>query len=189
MLFVVDNKQPCEYVKAIIKEHPRIIPEGKVLEAIFNEIRNTQSELKNTCVEGVVIQTTDEVLQYCRHLTTSQIRLLTLSRIINRNPVEKSSIPPSFVSIYNGWTPERQKEMLDGCIQTLCRALFNKNAATEYWNLFENIYINVVNNPTYSVQQIYEALDRDIRNAPPDFDIISLKYFIAIVKDGIQDEN
>lgn len=186
VLFVIDNKSSSEYVKAIIKDHPDIIPEEKILNAIFNEIRNTQSELKNTVVEGVVIQTSDEVLHYCRHLTNSEIKLLTLSRIINRNPVEKKSIPPSFVSIYSAWVPEKQSEMLDQCVQTLCKALFNKNAATEFWNLFENIYSLIVKNPTYSVQKIYQSLDIQTRNASPDFDAISLKYFISVVKDGIQ---
>ena len=35
--FVVDNKSPSEYVKAIIKDHPGIIPEERILRAIFNE--------------------------------------------------------------------------------------------------------------------------------------------------------
>lgn len=186
VLFVIDNKSSSEYVKAIIKDHPDIIPEEKILNAIFNEIRNTQSELKNTVVEGVVIQTSDEVLHYCRHLTNSEIILMTLSRIINRNPVEKKSIPPSFISIYSAWVPEKQSEMLDQCVQTLCKALFNKNAATEFWNLFENIYSVIVANPTYSVQEIYLSLDVQTRNASPDFDAVSLKYFISVVKDGIQ---
>ncbi len=186
VLFVIDNKSSSEYVKAIIKDHPDIIPEEKILNAIFNEIRNAQSELKNTVVEGVVIQSSDEVLHYCRHLTNSEIRLMTLSRIINRNPVEKKSIPPSFISTYSAWVPEKQSEMLDQCVQTLCKALFNKNAATEFWNLFENIYSLIVTNPTYSVQEIYQSLDIQIRNASPDFDAISLKYFISVVKDGIQ---
>ena len=186
VLFVIDNKSSSEYVKAIIKDHPDIIPEEKILNAIFNEIRNAQSELKNTVVEGVVIQSSDEVLHYCRHLTNSEIKLMTLSRIINRNPVEKKSIPPSFISIYSAWVPEKQSEMLDQCVQTLCKALFNKNAATEFWNLFENIYSLIVTNPTYSVQEIYQSLDIQIRNASPDFDAVSLKYFISVVKDGIQ---
>lgn len=187
--FVVDDKSPSEYVKAIIKDHPNIIPEEKILNAIFNEIRNAQSELKNTVVEGVVIQTTDEVLRFCRHLTTSEIRLLTLNRIINRNPVEKSSIPPSFIPIYTHWVPEKQKEMLDECVQTLCKALFNKNAAAEFWSLFENIYSIIVSNPTYEVRDIYQSLDTNIRNASPDFDAVSLKYFISVVKDGIQNDH
>lgn len=186
--FVVDNNSPSEYVKAIIKDHPGIIPEEKILKAIFNEIRNAQSDLKNTVVEGVVIQTTDEVLRYCRHLTNSEIRLLTLNRIINRNPVEKNSIPPSFLSIYSSWVPEKQREMLDDCVQTLCKALFNKNAASEFWNLFENIYSLIIENPAYTVQDIYRSLDTQIRNASPDFDAVSLKYFISVVKDGIQND-
>ena len=187
--FVVDNNSPSEYVKAIIKDHPDIIPEERILCAIFNEIRNAQSELKNTVVEGVVIQTTDEVLRYCRHLTNSEIRLLTLNRIINRNPVEKNSIPPSFLTIYSSWVPEKQREMLDECVQTLCKALFNKNAASEFWNLFENIYSLIVANPNYTVQEIYQSLDTQIRNASPDFDAVSLKYFISVVKDGIQNDH
>lgn len=186
--FVVDNNSPSEYVKAIIMDHPGIIPEEKILKAIFNEIRNAQSDLKNTVVEGVVIQTTDEVLRYCRHLTNSEIRLLTLNRIINRNPVEKNSIPPSFLSIYSSWVPEKQREMLDDCVQTLCKALFNKNAASEFWNLFENIYSLIIENPAYTVQDIYRSLDTQIRNASPDFDAVSLKYFISVVKDGIQND-
>ncbi|MBR4635246.1 MAG: hypothetical protein IKO51_02665 [Clostridia bacterium] len=189
VLFVIDNKAPEEYVRAIIKDHPAIIPEGQILRAIFNEIRNAQSELKNTSVEGVVIQTSDEVLSFCRHLTNNEIRLMTLNRIINRNPVEKNSVPPSFIPIYNSWVPEKRRDMLDQCVQTLCKALFNKNAASEFWGLFENIYSVIVEKPAYDVQSIYQAIDVDKRNASPDFDAVSLKYFISVVKDGIQNEN
>lgn len=40
VLFVIDNdKKPSEYVKAIIRRHPNIIPEEKILDAIFNEMK------------------------------------------------------------------------------------------------------------------------------------------------------
>lgn len=188
VLFVIDDKEPSEYVKAIIKDHPGIIPEKRILDAIFNEIREEQSGKKNSKVEGITIHTTDEALNYCRHLTSSEIRLFVLQRIINRNPVEKG-VPSSFISVYNEWPPEHQRDMLDECKQALCRALFNKNAAKEFWSLFENVYNIVVRNPGFSVQQIYLAIDGDIKNASPDFDTLSLKYFIAVVKDGIQDED
>lgn len=189
VLFVIDDKSPSEYVKAIIKDHPAIIPEEKILKAIFNEIRNAQSELKNTLVEGVVIQAPDEVLNYCRHLTNNEIRLMTLTRIIHRNPVERNSVTPSFIPIYTAWPPEKQREKLDECVQTLCKALFNKNAAAEFWNLFENLYALIIKNPTYTVQELYQSLDPQIKNASPDFDVVSLKYFISVVKDGIQNDN
>lgn len=188
VLFVIDDKEPSEYVRAIIKDHPGIIPEKRILDAIFNEIREEQSGKKNSKVEGITIHTTDEALNYCRHLTSSEIRLFVLQRIINRNPVEKG-VPSSFISVYNEWPPEHQRDMLDECKQALCRALFNKNAAKEFWSLFENVYNIVVRNPGFSVQQIYLAIDSDTKNASPDFDTLSLKYFIAVVKDGIQDED
>jgi len=188
VLFVIDDKEPSEYVKAIIKNHPGIIPEKQILDAIFNELREEQSGKKNSNVEGITIQTTDEALNYCRHLTNNEIRLFVLQRIINRNPVEKG-VPTSFIPIYNTWAPEHQKDMLDECKQALCRALFNKNAANSFWALFESIYNTTTKHPQYDVQQIYLSIDSGVKNASPDFDIMSLKYFIAVVKDGVQDDN
>lgn len=39
-------KKPSEYVRNIIRNHPSIVPKDETLEAIFNEIRNTQSSKK-----------------------------------------------------------------------------------------------------------------------------------------------
>ena len=188
VLFVIDDKDPCDYVKAIIKDHPGIIPEKRILDAIFNEIRDKQAVKKHSSVEGVTIETTDEVLNYCRHLTNSEIRLLVLHRILNRNPVEKS-VPLSFIPIYNQCVPEHQKEMIDECIQSLCRALFNKNTADGFWALFEGIYTMITQYPERNVQQIFNSLDNNLKDAAPDFDTISLKYFISVIKDGIQHDN
>lgn len=188
VLFVIDDKAPSEYVRAIIKNHPGIIPEKQILDAIFNELREEQSGKKNSKVEGITIQTTDEALNYCRHLTSNEIRLLVLQRILNRNPVEKG-VPTSFIPIYNTWAPEHQKDMLDECKQSLCRALFNKNAANAFWALFESVYNTIITYPQYDVQQIYLSIDNSVKNASPDFDILSLKYFIAVIKDGVQDDN
>lgn len=187
VLFVIDDKEPSDYVKAIIKNHPNIIPERQILDAIFNELRDEQSTKKNSKVEGITIQTTDEALNFCRHLTSNEIRMFVLQRIINRNPLDKG-IPLSFVPIFSMWPPEKQKDMLENCLQSLSRALFNKNAANQFWSLFESIYNTIVAHPEYSVQQIYLSIDSDTRGASPDFDILSLKYFIAIVKDGVQND-
>lgn len=189
VLFVIDNdKQPREYVKAIIKQHPNIIPEDKVLDAIFNEIRDKQSSKKNTpVVEGVIIETTDEALNYCRHLTNNEIRPLTLQRIISRDPLSQG-VPVSFIPIYTAWMPEKQREMVEYCQGCLCRALFNKNAADGFGFLFENTYQLIVEHPTETVQQLFVRLQTlpNCVSRCPDFDVISLKYFISVVKDGIQ---
>ena len=189
VVFVLDDdKEPREYVRAIIKQHPNIIPEDKVLDAIFNEIRDKQSSKKNiSVVEGVVIETTDEALNYCRHLTNNEIRMMTLQRIISRDPLNHG-IPVSFVPIYASWPPEIQREMLEDCQGSLCRALFNRNAADGFWSLFEHTYQLIVDYPEETVQQLFGRLHAlpNCVSCCPDFDVISLKYFISLVKDGIQ---
>ncbi|MGN0182707.1 MAG: hypothetical protein ACI4DP_09925 [Candidatus Ornithomonoglobus sp.] len=184
--FVIDNASKSDYVKGIISQHPKVIPDDNTLEAIFNEIRNKQSEKKNTNIEDRELSTPDEALSFGRHLTSNEIRLLTLQRIINKNPVEKGSCPISFAPIFNSFPPEEQRYKLEECVQSMCRALFNKNEAACFWTLFENIYDLIVNNPKDSVQELFLKLNAEKRNACTDFDVLSLKYFISVVKDGIQ---
>ncbi len=186
VVFVIDDKKPREYVKAIIKNHPNIIPEDRILDAIFNEIRDKQSDKKNiSMVEGITIETSDEALNYYRHLSTNEIKLLTLQRIISRDPVG-NGVPISFMPIQKQCPPERLSDVLDECKQTLCRALFNKNAAESFWSIFECVYTLIVNNPKDDVQNIYNKVDSGLIEQSPDFDTLSIKYFIAVVKDGIQ---
>lgn len=186
VIFVIDDKKPSEYVKAIIKIHPSIIPDETTLTAIFNEIRDKQASKKNiSSVEGITIETTDEALVYCRHLTSSEIKLMVLGRIINRNPFEKG-VPLSFIPIYSKFPPEKQKETLEDCQLSLSLALFDKNGADNFWNLFENVYHTIISNPKDGVNTIFQKLDKNIINLCPNFDVLSLKYFIASVRDGVQ---
>lgn len=110
--FVVDDKLPQDYIKEIIKNHPSIIPPDSELISIFNEIRNKQSELKNTNVEGVTIERIDEVLSYGRELKTHEIRLLVLQRILNTDPLSKG-IPEPFMEVYLKYPEERRKMLLE----------------------------------------------------------------------------
>lgn len=186
VFFVIDDKHSTEYVKEIIKEHPRIIPDNDVLTAIFNEIRNVQSSKKNGhVVEGIILSTTDEALNYYRHLTTNEIRLLTLNRILNRNPIE-SGVPIPFMTILDQCPPESRKDMIESCKISLIKALFNKNLAQSFWGLFEEIYFFIMKNPNDSIQEIFNKVSRENIKKCPDFDVLSVKYFIAVIKDGVK---
>jgi len=185
VLFVIDNKHSSEYVKAIINIHPGIMPDEQILTGIFNEIRDEQSSKKNiSVVEGLTIQTTDQALNYCRHLTNGEIKLFVLSRIINRNPFDKGC-PLPFISIYSTFPEEQRVEKLDDCKLALSRALFNKNCVDNFWKLFSNIYHTIISNPSCEVEELYRLLDTEIITSCPDFEVLSLKYFIATVKEGI----
>lgn len=184
--FVIDNKMPSEYIKSIIKIHSSLMPEDYVLTGIFNEIRDTQASKKHiSVVEGIIIDTTDQALNYYRHLTNGEIKLFVLGRIINRNPFDQGC-PLPFIPIYNQFPEEKRKEALDDCKIALTRALFNKNCADNFWMLFSYIYKLIFLNPNYGVEEIYQNLDMKIASSCYDFDVLSLKYFISTVKEGIK---
>lgn len=184
--FVIDDKKACEYVRAIIKTHPRLIPDDNALTGIFNEIRDKQSSKKNNIpVEGITMQTTDEALSYCRHLTNSEIKLFVLGRIINRNPFEQG-IPTAFIPVYNLFPPEVRKKNIEDCQLAMSRALFDINNADNFWKLLESIYKTITQNPQYDVNQIFQQLDYEIKQKNSSFDVLSMKYFIAIIQDGAQ---
>lgn len=182
--FVVDDKEPADYIREIVKRHPRIIPQNSDLIAIFNEIRNKQSEKKNSLVEGVVIDQIDEVLAYGRHLSTNEIRLLVLQRIINTDPLSKS-IPEPFFEIYSKYPKETAKDMVEDCKRALCCALFNKAAAQGFWKMFDKIYGLIQKYPDKTLDYLFSQIDQETKDGCPDFDVLSLKYFIAKVKEGI----
>lgn len=183
--FVIDDQTKSEYVKKIIKLNPTIIPKEETLVAIFNEIRDVQAGKKNIgVVEGITLEAPDEALNYGRHLTTTEIRLLVLNRILNQDVVG-SKVPQSFIDTYIQFPEEKRKNMLEDCQLDLSRALFNSNCQDDFWKLFENIYKTIVKNPSENIGGLYRKLDKTIVGRCMDFDTLSLKYFISVIKDGI----
>ncbi|MBC1932363.1 hypothetical protein [Listeria seeligeri] len=188
VLFVVDDKEPSDYVKSIIKDHIALIPTNDELSTIFNEIRKIQSDKKNNFpVEGISITSTDQSLNYFRHLTSGQIKTLVIGRIINRNPFDKGC-PIHFIDIYNSFPFDMRQEALEDCKLAFSRALFNKNATEGFWLLFNETYNKIIENPNKNVEEIFSLLDKNIKHGCPDFDVLSLKYFIATVKEGLQND-
>ncbi len=183
--FVVDDKAKCEYVKSIIEVNPIIIPDDIVLEQIFNQIRDVQSAKKNNGnIEGVTIRTTDEFLYYNRHLNVNEIRMMVLSRLVNNNIMQKG-VPHSFIDIYSKFPQEIKKDKLEDCQLSIAKMLFDKNNADNFWKFFSNIYEVLSKNPNETIDILYRNLDRRILNRMDLLDVVSVKYFMAIVKDGM----
>lgn len=184
--FVVDDKEATDYIKAIIGNHPRLIPENDVLAAIFNEIRAKQSTKKESyVVENLVIDRVDEALTYGRQLTKSEIKMLALQRVLNWNFLDKG-IPDPFIPIYNTFPPEQRTDIKIQCQGACCKALFNNNCSEGYWRFFEFTYFEIENNPNEDVNAIYAKIPSDILLACPDLDAVSFKYFISIIKGGLK---
>lgn len=136
-------------------------------------------------VENIILEVPDEALNYGRHLTAKEIKLMVLNRILNQKVIG-GNMPPSFIDICIHYPVEKRKSMLEDCQLDLSKALFNGNCQENFWKLFENIYQTVVENPSENVEKLYRKLDKSLISRCEDFNVFSLKYFIAIVKDGIE---
>ncbi|EDU36662.1 hypothetical protein [Clostridium sporogenes] len=183
--FVVDDKSKSEYIKNIIEVNPIIIPEDIILEQIFDQIRDAQSSKKNNGnIEGITIKSTDEFLYYNRHLDVNEIKMLVLSRLVNNNIMQKG-IPPSFTDIYLKFPKISRKDKLEDCQLSIARMLFDKNNADNFWEFFGDIYEVLSQDSNASIDILYKKLDRKILNSMSSLDTLSVKYFMAIVKDGM----
>ncbi|RKL64777.1 hypothetical protein CR203_24450 [Salipaludibacillus neizhouensis] len=181
---VVDDKKNSEYVKSIIKTSVKLLPSDEVLDSIFDEVKDKQSLKKNSIVENIVINTSHEALNYSRHLTGEEIRLMAISRIINRNPLD-IGVPASFYDIIRDLPTHKKKDyVLNGQIG-VAKAISNKNNIDNFWIFFESVYFVTLENPDVNVNAIFDKLDKNLMGNCPEFDLISIKYFIATVKDGI----
>lgn len=183
--FVIDDKTASDYVKPIIGGHTNLIPSDDVLTGVFNEIRDNQSAKKNiSVVEGVTIDNMGEALDYCRHLTKSELKLFVLQRVLNWDFLGRG-IPADFLDICAKFPDEKRTEQIEACQAACCRALFNNNCAEGYWNFFEFVYSEMIDNEKQSVTDIYNNIPDEILNACPDLDTLSFKYFIAVIKGGV----
>ncbi|OMF45420.1 hypothetical protein BK136_09980 [Paenibacillus amylolyticus] len=187
VIFVIDDKEKSEYIKSIVKVNPLIVPSNTILEQIFNQIRDAQSAKKNNnTVEGIVLQSQDEFIYYNRHLTNQEIKMMVLNRIIN-NEIMQRGITPSFFPVYSRIPETERKDMFEDCQLNIARTIFDKNNADNFWRLFNNIYEILTNNIGIHIESAYKLIDVNILKSLPFMDILSVKYFMAVIKDGIYD--
>jgi len=185
VVFVIDDKEKSEYIKSIIKVNPLIIPHKIVLEKIFNQIRDAQSSKKNNnCVEGITLNAKEDFIYHNRHLTTNEIKMMVLNRIINIDLMEKG-ITPSFVKIYTKFPETEKKNILEDCKHSIAKTLFDKNNTENFWNLFNHIYQVITSDKNLTIDEAYNLLDIIIMEQVNFLDLLSVKYFMALIKDGI----
>ena len=75
--------------------------------------------------------------------------------------------------------------MIEQCQRSLCMALFNNSAAQGFWKLFEEIYTLLMKYPNRNIDFIFQQIDGVLIDECPNFDVLSLKYFIAKIKEGL----
>ena len=82
VFIVEDNSTENEYIKSVTKFKKVGIKSDDFYTSIFTDLRNIQSAKKNTYIENEIISEIRDVLTFNRHLTTKNIEILIISRII-----------------------------------------------------------------------------------------------------------
>ncbi len=192
--FVVNDKEPADYIKKIMRLHSRHMNDEVVLTTIFNEIRDTQASKKNSEVEGITVCVPEDALYHSRHLTVQEIKMLIVSRIAADSLVRYGSgnIPTCFGPIYNRFPHGLQREMLEKCQRSVYCTLFDKNNGTHYWNLMNEIYTVLYEGELITkltdeniVEVVYQGIDGKILDRCYHLDITAAKYFIAQIIEGL----
>lgn len=189
VIFVVSEPSVEDYITPLVRSAKAIVPTSDDLRAIFNEIRKAQVGIKTRSkVEGLEIEHPYEAYEYGRVLLRSDIELLVINRLINKNPLE-AGIPTCFVPIYNKLmqnAPEEAEERIEDCQDALARQMFAASEATSFWALLNEIVTLIHNNSHASVEEVFRELNPETLSNCKFLDVLSAQYFIAIVKDGLK---
>ena len=181
-----DGQKPHEYISEIVKQYPRLKADEERLTSIFNEIRDAQANLKHSSVENVEIHCPEEALEYCRHLTAKKIRLMIIQRLIGSDILSQET-PLSFVDVLKHCPSDQRLSLIEECQQNVVRVLFHSPNKDNYWRLVEKIYDLTLLYPDSDLSFLYkEVMSGEDFTLYPDFDVLSMKFFIAKIKDGIQ---
>lgn len=186
VIFVIDDKSKADYIRELMNINPKYIPNDRVLDGIFNTIRDAQAGKKNNeSVEGEIVTHLRDVLNYDRCLKTKEIRLMVLNSFINRD-VMNVSIPLPFYPIIQRFDGIRQNEILEDCKLQIASALFDKTYTDEFWDLLSLICDTIINNKKLSTIQTYDLIVSNDLVRNPRLDIRTVQYLIAVLKEALR---
>lgn len=184
VFFVEDNSTENEYIKSVTKFKKVGIKSDDFYTSIFTDLRNIQSAKKNTYIENEIISEIRDVLTFNRHLTTKDIEILIISRIIGVEIFNYSSIPITFFPIIKSFDNEEIKDILQECNSNLSRAFFNKNSNRVFWNVCEKIIMFLNHNKSSDVEYIYSETFKDYTFRISYLKDFTIKYLISIIIEG-----
>lgn len=186
VVFVVAKPDKEDYIRPLIKTNSAIGATDRDLRTIFAEIRKKQLGIKTSSkVEGLELARPSEAFSSGRFLRRSDIELLVISRVLNRNPL-KAGVPRPFESIYSGFEEDYAEEMLEGCQNDLAKQMFTTTEASAFWMLLNDIVAAIKNDPEKGVEEIYQDIPPSTLEGCRQMDALSHQYFISIVKEGLR---
>lgn len=158
--------------------------------AIFKEIRDKQTALKNSDIENIEIKRPNEVLGLKRHLTSQDLQVFVLNRLVGGDVFSTRKSLPSSYAVFTRYIDEDDIE--DHVFERnaeLSRAFFDKNNQKYFWRLFAAIFDSLSKERSKKVLDVIGEIDTSLIQKTEHMSVDSIKFLVAIIKDGLISEN
>ncbi|MCL1074512.1 hypothetical protein [Shewanella dokdonensis] len=190
VLFVEDRTNESTYIKGIMKFKSSKLNDQNFYSEMFKEIRDKQTVLKNSYIENTQVARPKEVLKLARHLTSQDLQVFVLNRLVGGDIFSKrNSIPLSYSSFVNGLDDEEIEDHIFKQNASLSKAFFDKSNQKNFWKLFESIFLSFSEDSRKKVSQVINELDEKLIERTEHMDMDSTRFLVAIVRDGLIIEN
>lgn len=186
--FVIADTNKSKYVKNIMSLKKGFEKDDEFFNNIFNEIRDKQSVLKNISIHNKEIRNIKEVFGFNKHLNKKDIEMLIINRIIGMDIFKNKGIPIEFYPIINHKDKDTVRDIIYECNREISLMLFNNSDKLDFWDFFEKIYLLVKNNINSDINIIFNEV-KDEKIIKGILNEISAKYFIALIREGGENEN
>ena len=185
LTFVIDDKGKTEYVRGIIRLKTSVVVNDEILISVFNSIRDVQSAKKNNMnVEGKSLNSPTDILRFKRHMTSDEIRIMALNRIVNTNIMDKG-MPICLNEVIGHLSKNDLKDVVEACKLNISKALFDKNNSDNFWELFGEIYTLITDNPQGTIEEIFILINKNKVNCVHHLDEMAIKYLVALIMEVI----
>ena len=189
VIFVFDRYGKSDYIKSIIEFKNVSNLDDEFLTRIFDEIRTQQASKKINNIYGQEVASIQETEKFKKSIYRKDIELLVVNRIIGNDLFSSTGVPLYFVPEIREMDPEDIADLIQECQTKISRTLFNKNNKSTFWVLLEEILETFEKNPTAGIRAVFEEITTQTKNRLFTLDENALLYLIALVKEGLKNEN
>lgn len=189
VVFVFDRYGKSEYIKSIIEFKNLSRLDDEFLTRIFDEIRTLQAAKKIRNVYGQELASIQEAEKLEKNIYRKDIELLVVNRVIGNDLFASKGIPLYFIQEIQGMDEEDIADLIQECQAKISRTLFNKNNKRAFWLLLEEIMTAIGENNKAGIHFILRKLNVQSKSRLFTMDESSLLYLIALVKEGLKNEN
>ena len=156
---------------------------------IFDEIRAFQAAKKIKSVHGQEVSSIQEAEKFDKNIYRKDIELLVINRVIGNDLFASRAIPLYFMQEVQRMDTDDIADLIQECQAKISRTIFNKNNKRSFWLLLEEIMMILGKNDAEEIHSVLNQIPTQVKNKMFTLDDSALLYLIALVKEGLRNEN